>query len=60
MQQDQLNKTELFSLIYEISAQFILLMNTEDNLHILLDSVYFFINRLYILNRSYGPEGLSD
>lgn len=60
MQLHQLYKTELFSLIYEICAQFILLMNTEDNLHILLDSVYLFINPLYILNRFYGPEGLSD
>jgi len=40
MQQYQPNKTELFSLIYEISAQFLLLRNTEDNLHILLDYVY--------------------
>lgn len=60
MQQYCLNKTELFSLIYEISAQLTLLMNTENNFYILLDSVYLFINPLYILNRSYGPEGLSD
>lgn len=46
MQYYQLNKTELFSLIYEMSAQFILLTNTDDNLHILLDSVYLFINPL--------------
>lgn len=60
MQQYQLNKTELFSLIYETSAQFILLTSTEDNLHILLDSIYLYINPVYVLNRSCGPEGLSD
>lgn len=35
-------------------------MNTEDKLYILLDSVYLFTNPLYIFNKSYGPEGLSD